>query len=129
MFNDDVLKGLLLAAQERHTRLVDEHLAGDTSEEKKFAIYTAQEGIDQIESLIKGDNIAIIWSIDDVLSLGEDNEGNQTTKISKQEAYATLADVKNNHDASVGVNWDTLWDTLLSVKESNEDGADDNTPE
>lgn len=84
--------------------------------------------IKDVQRLVKGDDIALFWSIDDVLSLGEDNEGNQTTKISDQEARATLAKVKNNHDANIGVNWDTLWDALLSVKESKEDGADD-TPE
>lgn len=85
--------------------------------------------IKEVERLIKGHSVAIIWDIEDVISLGEDNEGNQTTKISDQEARDTLANVKNNHDASFGVNWDTLWDALLSVKESKEDGANDNTPE
>ena len=127
MFNEDTLKYLHKAAKAQ-LYAANEAYAKERTDEKKLERYWSERGVKELESLMRGDNIAIFWDIDDVKSLGEDNEGNQTTKISDQEARATLADVKNNHDASIGVNWDTLWDVLLSVKESKEDGADD-TPE
>lgn len=128
MFNDDTLKYLHKAAKAQ-LYAANEAYAKEKTDENKLARYWIERGVKELESLMRGDNIAIIWGIDDVQSLGEDEEGNQTTKISDQEARDALANVKHNHDASIGVNWDTLWDALLSVKESNEDGADDNTPE
>lgn len=126
MFNEDTLKVTLGALE--FLRAFHRDKAPFMTDYNHEQVARLDRAIKDVQRLIKGDDIAIFWSIDDVLSLGEDNEGNQTTKISDQEARATLADVKNNHDASIGVNWDTLWDALISVKESREDGADD-TPE
>ena len=127
MFNDDTLKVTLEALE--FLRAFHRDKAPFMTDRNHEQVARLDRAIKEVERLIKGDGIAIIWDIDDVLSLGEDDEGNQTTKITDQEARDTLAAVKNNHDASIGVSWDTLWDELLSVKESKEDGADDNTPE
>lgn len=50
--------------------------------------------------LDKQDQIAIIWSAEDVQSVRQDLNGD--------EAMEVLQNVKRNHDASLGVTWDTL---------------------
>ena len=44
--------------------------------------------------------IAIIWSIEDVQEVRPD--------LSDEQAWEALQAVKNNHDATVGINWLTL---------------------
>ena len=44
--------------------------------------------------------IAIIWSIEDVQSIRND--------LTDEQAMEVLLLVKNRHDASIGVNWDTI---------------------
>jgi hypothetical protein len=46
------------------------------------------------------DEISITWHIDDVKSL--DN------KLTDDQAREVLQLVKNNHDATIGVNWDNI---------------------
>lgn len=46
------------------------------------------------------ESISITWHIDDVLS----TDGSLT----REEAMNILLDIKNNHDASIGVNWDVI---------------------
>lgn len=46
------------------------------------------------------DTIEISWHIDDVKSIAED--------LTDEECRQVLEAVKNNHDATIGVNWDTL---------------------
>lgn len=44
--------------------------------------------------------IAIIWSIEDVQSIRPD--------LDDEQSMVVLGTVENKHDASIGVNWDTL---------------------
>jgi hypothetical protein len=45
-------------------------------------------------------SISIVWSVEDVLEVRPDLNDEQSMKV--------LQEVKNHHDATVGVNWDTL---------------------
>jgi len=44
--------------------------------------------------------IAIIWDLDDVLSIRED--------LTDEQAMQVLQEAKKNHDANVGISWDML---------------------
>lgn len=44
--------------------------------------------------------IAIVWSIDDVLSV--------RPELSADDAWAVLQDCKRNHDATIGISWDVI---------------------
>lgn len=46
------------------------------------------------------DEIAIVWHIEDVRSIRPDLTNEQASKV--------LVCVQKNHDATVGINWDTL---------------------
>jgi hypothetical protein len=46
------------------------------------------------------EQIAVVWSVEDVQGLDE--------SISDSEAMEILEDIKNHHDAEVGINWDVL---------------------
>ena len=47
--------------------------------------------------------ISLVWSVDDMLE--------ERPHLSQDEAMEVLLEVKRRHDASIGVNWDTLRDT------------------
>ena len=49
---------------------------------------------------IADDEIAIIWSVEDVLSIREDLTPEQALEVLEQADY--------KHDASIGINWDVL---------------------
>ncbi len=48
------------------------------------------------------DTLAIIWSVEDVQIVRPD--------LSEQQSMEVLKEPVNNHDANIGVNWDTLKD-------------------
>jgi len=49
---------------------------------------------------IADDEIAIIWSVEDVLSIRED--------LTPEQALEVLEQAEHKHDASIGINWDVL---------------------
>jgi len=56
--------------------------------------------------MIQDGNLVLTWSVDDILSIGEDEEGNQ--RLSEDEAYDILESLDRWYDASVGINWDLI---------------------
>jgi len=46
------------------------------------------------------EEISIAWYIEDVQSIRPD--------LTDQQASEVLLDLKNNHDANVGINWETI---------------------
>lgn len=52
--------------------------------------------------------ISINWSIDDILSVDK--------TLTQSEARMVLYMLKHNHDASVGINWDVIQDTINQLK-------------
>ena len=50
------------------------------------------------------DAIAIIWTTEDVLDVAP--------HLDREQAREVLERVKRNHDASYGINWDTLRDSV-----------------
>ena len=48
--------------------------------------------------------ISITWHIDDVLSQAKEKGIN----ITEQQAIEILQNIKRNHDASIGINWDVI---------------------
>jgi len=49
---------------------------------------------------IADDEIAIIWSAEDVLSIRED--------LTPEQALEVLEQADHKHDANIGINWDVL---------------------
>jgi hypothetical protein len=66
------------------------------------------------ELLAAQHEIAVIWSTDDVREVRPD--------LSEKQAWTVLQSVRENHDASVGVSWETLEITAddLFADQSNE---------
>jgi riboflavin biosynthesis pyrimidine reductase len=49
------------------------------------------------------EEIAIIWSVDDVMQ--------ECRWLTKDQALEVLHNLKANHDATIGINWDVIRDT------------------
>ena len=56
--------------------------------------------LDQFELVDKRYAMAIVWQVDDVLSIRPD--------LTEEQAGEVLGRVEDVHDASIGVSWDTL---------------------
>lgn len=50
---------------------------------------------------VEDDEIAIIWSVEDVMQ--------ECNWLSKNEALDVLHDLKHNHDANIGINWEVIY--------------------
>lgn len=50
---------------------------------------------------VEDDEIAIIWSVEDVMK--------ECNWLSKHEALDVLHDLKHNHDATIGINWEVIY--------------------
>lgn len=81
----------------------------------------AEAAIGYIDDLINGNMIASYWTVDDVKSLGEDNDG--IAPVTDEDAREVLANAKKYHDASIGINWDVLKTRLDMVREDKEKRA------
>lgn len=115
MFNEDDLKIMIEACI--FLRAFHRDHAPFMTDHHHKQIDRLNRALNQLEALQRGDQVAILWDIEDVMSLGEDPEGEQRTDISMAEARATLAAAVANHDANYGITWDVLWDTLLNIKD------------
>ena len=51
----------------------------------------------------ENDEIAIIWSVEDVMQ--------ECNWLSKQEALDVLRNLKHNHDATIGINYEVIYYT------------------
>ena len=49
---------------------------------------------------LEDDEIAIVWSVADVLEVRPD--------LTEDQAYEVLQNAKDKHDANIGINWDVL---------------------
>jgi len=49
---------------------------------------------------IENDEIAIVWSVDDVLQ--------ECDWLNREQALEVLHDLKHNHDATIGINWEVI---------------------
>ena len=56
------------------------------------------------DRFIDGDAVAIIWTIEDVLSMADDNE----MELSVDEAAEVLARCYHGHDCGYGFTWDLI---------------------
>lgn len=67
------------------------------------------------------DEISISWHIDDVKYIDGQREDDLIPELTDDECREVLQRVKNNHDASIGVNWDTLAYYANEVRDERED--------
>lgn len=71
-----------------------------------------------LDYLVKGTGVAIIWRIDDIKSQAEqeanfcnvDNpeRAERLRNLTDEQALDILHDIVNQHDASIGINWDVI---------------------
>ena len=73
-----------------------------TSDEnsRERLIEVAHEYVEQDHVLTNEDSISIVWCIDDVKEVRPD--------LDDEQAWDVLQTVKDNHDATMGISWDTL---------------------
>jgi len=50
------------------------------------------------------EKIKIVWHVDDILNRAKD----KGTDLSKDKALTILHEIKDNHDATIGINWDVI---------------------
>ena len=92
------------------------------------ATFTGEEGTklmrieQQLLNVQRGDTIWDSWDIADVQSLSLDDDGEPDGTISDQVARDVLETIMYNHDASTGINWDTLRESLNMVLEDKANG-------
>ena len=79
----------------------------------KAAVLAVNE-LDQYELVDKRYAMAIVWQVDDVLSIRPD--------LTEEQAGEVLGRVEDCHDASIGVSWDTL---QIVAEEMYPEGGDD----
>lgn len=58
-----------------------------------------------LDAIERGDAIALIWQIDDIISMAE-SEYDKT--LSDEDARDILWSIDRRHDASIGVSWDVI---------------------
>ena len=59
------------------------------------------------DQIIAGDTIAIIWSAEDVIYQAA-NMREDPIILTEEEIQSVLESLTNKHDATIGVNWDTI---------------------
>jgi hypothetical protein len=76
---------------------------------------SSPEGAEDMGKIRKGleafwdkEGIAIIWTVEDVIQCANDNG----LAISKYKAQEVLDKLLYDHDANIGINWDTIFYTL-----------------
>lgn len=112
MFNAQHLKQLITAAKMGRGELV-----GLLAPQEEADLDTA---ISALESLERGDSIASVWHLEDVYSLETDDNGDTIEgAVTVDEAREVLRLSESEHDASIGINWDTLQHWLDYVREHN----------
>jgi hypothetical protein len=109
MFSEDVLKAIKVALlRYKNTGL-------NTVPEKLEAYHKA---VTLINALLDGDAIASLWWVDDVYGLTDDEhyECGTPRDITLEQARDTLRLAERNHNAEIGINWDSLRSALETVK-------------
>lgn len=82
-----------------------EHPGWETIEELRVLIDS--DGLQAADRYDPATQIVIVWSVDDVLEMRKD--------LTNEQAMQVLRLVDKHHDASIGVNWETLecWASTL----------------
>ena len=62
---------------------------------------------------LKDSEIAIVWSIADVLL--------ESDWLTEDQAYEVLHALEHRHDATIGINWDTIYYTGVHMYPQGED--------
>jgi hypothetical protein len=70
-------------------------------------------------SIKSGQAIAIIWTIEDVLQQAKD----QGTPLTLEEALEVLSLLDTEHNATIGISWDTISTTIDTVIKDREEKA------
>ena len=67
---------------------------------------TVQERIEELQKNYKpNDHVAVaIWSIEDVITRAKERK----ISVTKKQAENILDDIEDHHEATLGINWDTI---------------------
>lgn len=117
--------------------IADSNLTPEQQEDEAYRVLAEEfdEDIDNIRDVVEVENvyavdnkmikevyesqddqIAIVWSIDDVKGLDSDREDENEAPLTDDEAKRVLSLLKSEHDASIGINWDTIQEWIDYVK-------------
>lgn len=122
MNNESLLNATIVALEMRERQLQALQPSMAT------ALYWTQQALAEMRSFQRGDQMASIWTVDDVYGLVEgDGDDEPSVKITEAEARAVLQNVESNHDAEQGINWDTLryaLEDVLSERGEDPNGGD-----
>lgn len=122
MLNKDTINAIIHAL-ERQARVLHESNNPNAAQ----AIGWTKQAMSLVKAIERGDTIASLWSVEDVYSLCEDFDGNQTITLKDHEARRVLALAEENFDAEQGINWDTLryqLDDVLAERGEDPNGGD-----
>jgi adenosine/AMP kinase len=79
---------------------------------------TAEEVINHLKNYDPKEHMAAaIWSEDDVLMRAKQND----KKITKKQAQEIIDKIDNDHDATIGITWDTIDCYLGDLEDETED--------
>lgn len=111
MFNETEMKMIQMAL---------DYILCDNEDMTASEQHAARKAYEKCDRFIDGEVIASTWDIDDVKSLQDDeDEFDESERITDDEAKEVLQMANDNHDATVGINWDVLQSHLDHVRESN----------
>lgn len=116
MFNEDQFKMIQRALDYMLTESqISAHPSKVMTSSERQCAKAAYEKCDRF---IDGEIIASTWEIDDVKGLQDDeDEFDEADRITDEEAKEVLKLADNNHDATVGINWEVLQAHLDYVRE------------
>lgn len=99
------------------TELANTIIESGLYEESDSVYQTAQQVVKDSESDLDyatrkhysdTDRIILVWGIDDVIAKASDNG----IELTDEEAWDILSHIESKHDASIGVNWDVIWEYI-----------------
>lgn len=117
MFSDTTIS-TIITALERQERLLAEDYGKTKHDRTKVGLHNTINTLALLRSMSRGDIIALLWSIEDIKHLADDESGEPIpgVSISDAEARDVLALARSEHDSDRGVNWDVLDEHLNTVK-------------
>lgn len=80
--------------------------------------------IKNMETTYTEASITIVWTVTDILDMLPDLNDNRkevglpSIELTYQDACNILNDIKNQHDATVGINWNLINDHILAYTEN-----------
>lgn len=86
-----------------------------------------KDAINLVDSMLKGETVAVLWHISDVHAMTEDYEGNRSPALTDSEASSVLKAACSEHDTAIGINTDVIGfhiDQVVARRGEHHNGGD-----